>query len=1131
MPPTVSKPADPRLRYELLRLLRVLRAHRTHREGAIVWGGLTTVALLLLASPLAAPSGRLVILPLFVIAAITASWLAWRNRPGLPDAIKAIEKQDPPAAQLVKAAVEQQPDAEGRFHFLQRRLFHETLLAANARDWVPPVRASARRWLLAHVGLMGTALVLSILVVRQVASPESGRTMASDSVEVTPGDVEVERGGSVLIAGRFSGTLPAGATLLWQPEGEALVEISMDRSLSDPVFAATLRDIRRSGVYQLRYDNQMTPAHRITVYELPALVRSDVSLDFPSYTGLPPRRIEDTRTISAVVGTALDLELVANKSIARASLVRPDGEVIDLEARDPQRIRFGLSQIVANSERFAMRLTDDAGRTNQAPPTLRIEALPNRRPELTLAFPKGDRRASPLEELPLHAEARDDFGLVDYGIALGIGNEDPVYHALGGGQAATELEAAMRHLLELEQHDVKPDQLVTWFAWADDIGPDGAVRRSTSDLAFIEIRPFDEVFRENATGSMPASGSGGGPGEELIEIQRHISIALWKLRQDATSDDYAERRQTLHESQQAAREQLDALRPRLDTPRARAAAEDAANYMAEAEQKLAAAGSEPAASRDTPLSLAWNAAQGAYQSLLRMQPRETQVAQSGAAGAGGGQRSQRQLDQLEFRNEADRYATETQATPPPTPEERAQLQVLARLRDLARRQQQLNERLQELQTALAAADDERREEIRRELKRLEDEQRRMLADLDETRQRVDQLQPGQRAQDARRQLDATRQDMQRSSEQLGEGEITQALAAGTRATEGLQQTGDQLRSEAAGRLGEQLREARRQARDLAEAQDDIQRRLDELAEGPASLDDSATREQLARQIEAQTERRNTLLDTLRQVTEDSEAAEPRLHRQLYDLVRDASRSGTEAELARGSQLLRRGFIEPVREPQRAVTRSVEHLRRAVDRAAELVLGDEANELRFAQRELDELAREIQQEAGTHATNPSPASAATNPSDGTPGGPGREETDSRASPASSNALTRLQEFAERSGGGRTGAGPLTGPGFAPWAERLRTVEDLMDDVDRRRQLAQARFEAEEARREFQRHGQMPRWDLVETGIVSPLREAQAWLQQELRRRQEPDILQPVDRDPVPERYAEAVRRYYEALGAE
>src|SRR5690606_5725825 len=119
-----------------------LRAHRTHREGAIVWGGLTTVALLLLASPLAAPSGRLVILPLFVIAAITASWLAWRNRPGLPDAIKAIEKQDPPAAQLVKAAVEQQPDAEGRFHFLQRRLFHETLLAANARDWVPPVRSS-----------------------------------------------------------------------------------------------------------------------------------------------------------------------------------------------------------------------------------------------------------------------------------------------------------------------------------------------------------------------------------------------------------------------------------------------------------------------------------------------------------------------------------------------------------------------------------------------------------------------------------------------------------------------------------------------------------------------------------------------------------------------------------------------------------------------------------------------------------------------------------------------------------------------------------------------------------------------------------------------------------------------------
>jgi hypothetical protein len=110
-----------------------------------------------------------------------------------------------------------------------------------------------------------------------------------------------------------------------------------------------------------------------------------------------------------------------------------------------------------------------------------------------------------------------------------------------------------------------------------------------------------------------------------------------------------------------------------------------------------------------------------------------------------------------------------------------------------------------------------------------------------------------------------------------------------------------------------------------------------------------------------------------------------------------------------------------------------------------------------------------------------------------------------------------------------SGPLTGGGFAPWADRLRTVEELLDDPLPRQQVANARARAEEFRRDNQRKGQAPRWDLVETGVIAPLQEARAWLRQELNRRQEPDALHPIDRDPVPERYAESVRKYYEALG--
>jgi hypothetical protein len=49
------------------------------------------------------------------------------------------------------------------------------------------------------------------------------------------------------------------------------------------------------------------------------------------------------------------------------------------------------------------------------------------------------------------------------------------------------------------------------------------------------------------------------------------------------------------------------------------------------------------------------------------------------------------------------------------------------------------------------------------------------------------------------------------------------------------------------------------------------------------------------------------------------------------------------------------------------------------------------------------------------------------------------------------------------------------------------------------------------------------------IVKPLLEVRDHLSDELARRESKDSLVPLDRDPVPNRYAESVRKYYEALG--
>ena len=110
-----------------------------------------------------------------------------------------------------------------------------------------------------------------------------------------------------------------------------------------------------------------------------------------------------------------------------------------------------------------------------------------------------------------------------------------------------------------------------------------------------------------------------------------------------------------------------------------------------------------------------------------------------------------------------------------------------------------------------------------------------------------------------------------------------------------------------------------------------------------------------------------------------------------------------------------------------------------------------------------------------------------------------------------------------------AGPIRGEGYAEWSDRLRNVEEVLDDPALRNEAARIRELARGMRVDFKRHSLEPKWDLVKTTIGAPLAELRNRLTEELARRESKDSLVPIDRDPVPTKYAERVRRYYEDLG--
>ncbi len=549
--------------------------------------------------------------------------------------------------------------------------------------------------------------------------------------------------------------------------------------------------------------------------------------------------------------------------------------------------------------------------------------------------------------------------------------------------------------------------------------------------------------------------------------------------------------------------------------------------------------------------------------------------------------------------------------------------------------------MQELQTALQEArTEQQREELRQRLKRLEEEQRQMLADADEVRQRMNRPENQSELSNQREQVDQARDALQQAADAAAQGTVAQALASGTRAQRQLQQARDEIRQQNSSQFADDLREMRGEARELSRRQDQLQQQISGASGNQPprkTLSDAGADSQLADQVAQQRERWNRLLDRARQVSEQAETSEPLVSRELYDSVRKtaqddaASVSELQQELAGSGQLtfelqdrlaeagrsadtgkaldltremLRLGNTDAAGRSAGRAGVQIEELRRGVERAAESVLGDDTEQLKLARSELESLSDELRREmagngqpsqpgtpplgqqaasgeqqrgAGERAGDPQ-RSAGLRPTDREAqddnNAPNRR-TDRQGQPSTDTQKASPSERvaggqppprgqgAQNGGGQRSGQpggngqggervtvdsllnggrqdgsggggavradGPLTGERFGPWTDRLRDVEQLLDTPELRDAVAAARERARALRRDYTQSRTKPDWAVVQLQVVKPLVEVRDRVAEELARRGNRESLAPIDHDPVPNRFAESVRRYYEELG--
>lgn len=290
------------------------------------------------------------------------------------------------------------------------------------------------------------------------------------SLEVRPGDVEVERGADVDVTVRAP--FRDSVTLHWQASGD------VPRSTAAPVAADSgaafqVRDVRTPVLYHVTsQDGARSPSYRIVPMDPLMVTDVTLRLDYPVHTGRPADEYRgDVPPLTVPAGTRVEVEGSASHVLEEAVLTEATGDAMAL---DVEGAEFRGSWVPRGDEELVWSFRDERNRlAGTVPPPLRFTVVPDSAPEVVFTFPARDTLVPLNLRQPLILQVRDDYGiqaveLVAYRVGASGQREDPVVQVLdlGGPRGAVA-----RPVLDLSDWGLVPGDTVRYHARAVDNAP------------------------------------------------------------------------------------------------------------------------------------------------------------------------------------------------------------------------------------------------------------------------------------------------------------------------------------------------------------------------------------------------------------------------------------------------------------------------------------------------------------------------------------------------------------------------------------------------------------------------------------------------------------------------------------
>ena len=924
-----------------------------------------------------------------------------RNHPDLEDRlVSAIEFGDRESMDPIEA------------HMLQR-LLDDTTQRTEGIDFKATIDHSRTR---KHVGIAALVIVgccvLTLLFPREihtgllrVLTPwEKTDPILTTKLAIEPGNARILRGKSLPIHVTVTGKSADKVVLTYGNPGQRDASTSEVETTQQQInmlpnpndkrgFAYEIFNIDAEMEYYIVANEVTSERYTVEVFDMPRVTEISVAYTYPDYTQLKPVVQTGTGDIQAVIGAQAELKIVTNKVIQTATFFLRDSEgrlsfpEESTETQEPGATPMTISDgntlittiDVVEDGRYTVELLCIDGFNNEIPIEYTIKAIPDAVPEVVIKEPGRDIKTTKLGEVEIIAEATDDYGVAELKLVYRIGADGLQEFAFGSspsssgpatGSSSTPRLVDGSYTFYIEEFDVEPGDVISYYAHATDNNTRTGPGEASSDIYFIEIRPFNEDFHEGEAEQAQAQAEPN-PLVGIIASQKQIIRDTWKHTnaQSTTGEVYRSAVRKTGDQQAELKDKtqkfVDELSVAIQTtaqvsPEILMNLEDAIANMREATDSLnAVQPSEAIPPEQNALELLIKVSLEIPKVLMQMRDSNPQLAEDF------------ELEMEELQSELENQQNELDMEM----QEQTQ-EMLDQARQMLSEQQQLSQQSQELGRESQPSPSEMQQNSQQQ-EQLSQQAQQMAQQLG-TMQQNGQGTQGERLNQAGQAIQQAGEQMQEASESMQQQQPQLSAAKGQKAEEKLEEAIEQLERVASEFTEDALDRAAQELQELTEAQSEVQQQTQELRnrsqQSEMRPEDFRRASELANQQRELQRELETLERTLRNLQTQLNQENPEASENVGDATRRLAEEQTREDMSTAQRALQwRSFRAADQNQQEAldtlnqVQGDLQQAQANMANTEEEQLEAALQQLQQAQEQMEDIQRELQAMEGQEQT--------------------------------------------------------------------------------------------------------------------------------------------------------------------